>query len=73
MNCKTLLDKSGDAGNRGLSNGPAYSYVKSFTEELHTRLYMEECVSGTKHFYWVPLNENKVTFYDISLHTSNFL
>ena len=23
-------------GNRGLSNGPAHSYVKSFTEELHT-------------------------------------
>ena len=23
--------------NRGLSNGPVSSYVKSFTEELHTR------------------------------------
>ena len=27
-------------GNRGLSNGPASSYVKSFIEELHTRPYM---------------------------------
>ena len=27
-------------GNRGLSNGPVSSYVKSSTEELHTRLYM---------------------------------
>ena len=27
-------------GNRGLSNGPVSSYVKSFTEELHTRPYM---------------------------------
>ena len=25
--------------------------LKSFTQD-----YIEECVSGTKHFYWVPLN-----------------
>ena len=43
--------------NRGLLNGPASSYVKSFTEELHMRPYMvtAEGVYGTKHFYWVPL------------------
>ena len=27
-------------GNNGLSNGPESSYVKSFTEEFHTRPYI---------------------------------
>ena len=44
-------------GNRGLLSGLASSYIKSFTEKLHKRPYMvtTEGVSGTKHFYWVPL------------------
>ena len=52
----------GMRGNRGLLNGPASSYVKSFTEELHTRPYMvtAEGVYGTKTFLLGPIVWNKV-------------
>ena len=46
--------------NRGLSNGPVSSYVKSFNEELHTRPYM--VIKRTCHW-------NK-TFGIGSFHTS---
>ena len=40
-------------GNGRLSNGPASSYVKSFTEVLHMRSHMvtKEGVPGTKKIY----------------------
>ena len=48
-------------GNRALSNGPASSYVKHFTEELHMIPYMvTKRYVWNKTFLWDPIVWNKV-------------
>ena len=67
--------------NRGLSNGPASSYVKSFSEEFHMRPYMatKEGVSGIKQWvfsmstpeYTKGNKTQDVFLYSICVHLTN--